>query len=601
MNQDTDKITTGEKLRGLKEVALYRPFFTVAIAVLGTAVAILEAVGLSFISPIIRIANQSNPSLGQGPILDIFIITYDTLGIPFSIGYLIAGVCLIMTVRFTLSFIFDWLSSIVQYSYERHLRSESFNRVLRSETEYFDTKGSDHIMNAIITETRYSGEVIGSTVRVLRELLLASMYLFVMLYISPIMFLFAFILLGGITILIRRIIEPATDVGDRVASANERVQEIVQSGTQGIRDVKLYGLREKITDRFSVSIDKYTRESINLDRNQSIVKNMYDLAAAVSLFTLIYVGFSLTNLTVNELGVFLFAMFRLSPIISRLNGELYSVEGDLAHLIRTQKFIGNISEKVEPLSGKSIDTANEIEFNNVDFSYNEHEDAINDISFDIKKGDFVAFVGQSGAGKSTVVSLLCGLYKPDSGSIKIDGTKLDELDITEWRERIAVVRQNPYIFDDTLRENILIGNENATEDDLERVCEIARIDEFVDTLPDGYESNLGDKGVRLSGGQKQRVALARALLKDADFLILDEATSDLDSSLESQVQESIESMDREYGIITIAHRLSTVTNADRIYTLDNGEIIESGTHNELIKQNGVYSELIELQSSQQDV
>jgi subfamily B ATP-binding cassette protein MsbA len=222
---------------------------------------------------------------------------------------------------------------------------------------------------------------------------------------------------------------------------------------------------------------------------------------------------------------------------------------------------------------------------------------IDGVSFAVERDEFVAFVGHSGAGKSTIVSLLTRLYDPDQGEIRADSTSIQEYDLPEWRERIAVVRQQPFIFDDTLENNVTIGNRNASRADVERVCEIARVNEFLYDLPDGYESQLGDDGVRLSGGQRQRVALARALLKDADFLVLDEATSDLDSSLEKEVQAAIESMNRDYGIIAIAHRLSTVNNADRIYTINDGDIIESGTHQELLAHEGNYADLYAIQSS----
>jgi subfamily B ATP-binding cassette protein MsbA len=188
------------------------------------------------------------------------------------------------------------------------------------------------------------------------------------------------------------------------------------------------------------------------------------------------------------------------------------------------------------------------------------------------------------------------MYEPTSGQVLANGTPISEMDIDEWRDHITVVRQNPYIFDDTLRYNLTIGNRDASKAELDRVCEIAKVDEFFDELPHGYETQLGDDGVRLSGGQKQRVALARALLEDADLLILDEATSDLDSHLEREVQQAIENMDREYIIVTIAHRLSTVQNADQIYTVENGMISESGLHSELLNQEGKYAELYAVQS-----
>jgi subfamily B ATP-binding cassette protein MsbA len=275
---------------------------------------------------------------------------------------------------------------------------------------------------------------------------------------------------------------------------------------------------------------------------------------------------------------------------------VYNVEGNISHLVRTQDFLDELSERQEDDGDRSVSDVDRVEFDDVRFSYNEDEQVLRGVSFEVERGGFIAFVGQSGAGKSTIVSLLARMYDPDEGEVRADGVPIQEYDIDEWRSRVAVVRQNPFIFNDTLERNVTIGNREATREDVERVCEIAKVDEFLDDLPNGYESQLGDDGVRLSGGQRQRVALARALLKDADFLVLDEATSDLDSSLEKDVQASIEAMDRDYGIIAIAHRLSTVKNADTIYTLDDGEIIESGSHEELLEDEGEYAELYAIQS-----
>jgi subfamily B ATP-binding cassette protein MsbA len=290
-------------------------------------------------------------------------------------------------------------------------------------------------------------------------------------------------------------------------------------------------------------------------------------------------------------------MFQLAPRVSTLNRKVYRVEGFLSHAVRTQEFLDQLNRQQERSGTKSVSRISTIEFDDVHFAYNDDEQVLRGLSFDVQKNEFIAFVGQSGAGKSTIVSLLARMYDPDDGEIRADGVPIEEYDIEEWRERIAVVRQQPFIFTDTLENNVTIGNRDATRQDVERVCEIAKVDEFVDELPNGYESQLGDDGVRLSGGQRQRVALARALLKDADFLVLDEATSDLDSNLEKEVQAAIESMDRAYGIIAIAHRLSTVKNADRIYTIEDGNIIESGTHQELLDNDDEYAELYTIQAS----
>jgi len=593
---DSTEISWRAKFDALVRVARYRPAFTAGIVVLGGLVAFLEGIGLSFIWPIIEVAQAEGPVDPDGRVMRTFVSFYGLLGLPFTLGYLALGIGIVMTVRFTSSFLVAWLKAILQRRYEETLRTRAFDAALDAEVGYFDDEGSDDILNAIITETRYSGRVIKSGVQSMETIFLVGVYLAVMFYIAPLMALFAIGLLGGITYVLRYVIEPAYTVGTRVAEANERMQEAVQAGTQGIRDVKLFGLADEVFGEFRNSIRHYTRSEIDLAKNKAALQNFYDLSAALALFALIYAGFVLTGLSLGELGIFLFAMFRLSPLMSRLNSQVYKLEGDLSHLVRTQTFVDDLQDRTEDGGPRPVSEIERVEFDDVSFSYGEEEQVLDGISFDVEKGDFVAFVGQSGAGKSTIVSLLVRMYDPDTGEIRGNGVPIDEYDLEAWRSRIAVVRQKPFIFNATLEENVTIANRDASRGDVERVCEIAKVNEFVDELPNGYGSQLGDDGVRLSGGQRQRVALARALLKDADFLVLDEATSDLDSNLEREVQAAIEAMDREYGIVAIAHRLSTVKNADRIYTLDDGEIIEKGTHGELLADDGEYAELYAIQS-----
>jgi subfamily B ATP-binding cassette protein MsbA len=579
-----DELSWGEKIAALRRVAAYRPTFTLGLVLFGGLTAVLEGVGLGFIYPILEVAQTEGPVKGGGPVLDTFLAVYELVGLPFTLAYLIIGVGLVMIIRYTFSFLVAWLRAILAKHYEKSLRTRAFESALDARIGYFDQEGSDDVLNAIITETRYSGRVISDGVRTMEYAFLVTAYLSVMVYITPTMTGLAIVLLGGITILLRFVIEPAVTVGNRVAKANEEVQEAVQAGTQGSRDVKLFGLSDEVFSSFRESIDA--------------IQNYYQLAAALTIFVLIYVGFTYSGLSLGELGIFLIAMFQLAPRVSSLNSFFYNLEGNISHLVRTQEFLDRLNNNIEPDGEKPVLSVNEIEFDDIHFAYEPEEPVLQGISFEVGRGEFVAFVGQSGAGKSTIVSLLARLYDPDRGEIRSDGTSIEEYDIGQWRERIAVVRQQPYIFNDTLEANVTIGNRDATRREVEEVCEIAKVDEFLEELPNGYDSQLGDDGVRLSGGQRQRVALARALLKDAAFLVLDEATSDLDSNLERQVQRSIEAMDRDYGMIAIAHRLSTVKNADRIHTIDAGEIIESGTHRELLDTEGEYAELYAIQAKE---
>lgn len=594
---DSIDLSWREKLAALARVAEYRPIHSGALIIFGGLAAILEGIGLGFIYPILEVAQAEGPIRGGGPVLEAFLTTYEFLGLPFTLDYLIVGISVVMIVRYSSSFLVAWLRAMLSKHYEKELRTRSFERALNAKVSYFDEQGSDDILNAIITETRYSAQVINKGVRTMEYIFLVMVYMSVMLYITTTMTVFAVVILGGITVLLRVIIEPAVTVGTRVAEANEKVQQSVQSGTQGIRDVKLFGLADEVFSTFRDSIDQYASSEVDLSRNKAAITNFYQLSAAITIFVLIYIGFVYSGLSLGELGIFLIAMFQLAPRVSTLNNFVYQLEGDISHLVRTQEFLDELAERQENSGNRPVRSVDDIMFDDVHFSYDDDEKVLRGVSFEAKQGEFIAFVGQSGAGKSTIAALLARMYDPDQGRIKADGVPVEEYRLEEWRERIAVVRQQPYIFDDTLKNNVTVGDRDASQEAIERVCEIAKVNEFLNDLPNGYESQLGDDGVRLSGGQRQRVALARALLKDADFLILDEATSDLDTNLEREVQDAIESMEKEYGIVAIAHRLSTVKNADQIYTLEEGTIVESGTHERLLKEEGEYAKLHDIQSN----
>jgi subfamily B ATP-binding cassette protein MsbA len=599
---DTDNIKRRDQFHSLVQVAKFQPIFTAAIVVAGVFAATLEAVGLSFILPIIEIVQApGDPATNADGLLLAFVMAYQSFGIPFTLGTVVVGVSLVLTVRWTLTFVVRWLRGVLVVEYTRELQRRAFKNALNARIEYFDREGSDDILNAIVTQAEYAGRVIRYVINFIEQGLLSLMYIAIALILAPRLTVFAIIFLGGFSMLFRYVLESGYDIGNRVADANERVQQTSQAGTQGIRDTKLFGLKDEIFTNFLKALAEFTESSIKQQRNEQAIQSFYNLLTAVSVFLLIYLAIAFAEMSLGSLGIFLFAMFRLGPKASSLNSKLYQIENYLPHLVRTQQFIGELARNQEPdTGGKPVpDEVQTVTVDDIHFSYHGQDDEVlSGISLKFEKGEFIGFVGRSGAGKSTIVALLARLYEPDSGEIRANGSSIHEMNIDAWRSNVTVVRQDPFIFNDTLRYNLTIGNRDVTEEELEEIAAIAKVDEFLNNLPDGYDTHLGDQGVRLSGGQRQRVALARALLKDADVLILDEATSDLDSSLEKEVQASIEGLERDYAIVGIAHRLSTVRNADRIYTVDDGEIVETGKHGELIKEDGQYAELYAIQSEE---
>lgn len=232
-----------------------------------------------------------------------------------------------------------------------------------------------------------------------------------------------------------------------------------------------------------------------------------------------------------------------------------------------------------------------IEFKNVSFSYDGKKDVIKDMTFKIKPNEVIGFVGKSGSGKTTIFNLITKLYDIKDGEILIDGINIKELDESSLRNNMSIITQNPYIFDFSIRDNLLLANPKATMKEIKEACKLACIDDFIMSLDNKYETKLGENGVILSGGQKQRLAIARALLMKTEIILFDEATSALDNNTQEEIQKSIRNLKGRYTILIIAHRLSTVVDSNKIFVIDNGKVVGEGTHKELIKNNNIYKKL----------
>jgi ATP-binding cassette subfamily B protein len=244
---------------------------------------------------------------------------------------------------------------------------------------------------------------------------------------------------------------------------------------------------------------------------------------------------------------------------------------------------------------RTLDIRGDVTFDAVRFGYDKSNPVLKNMSFDVKAGEMIGFVGRSGAGKSSTINLICRFYEPDGGRILVDGVPLNEINIANYRSQIGIVLQEPFLFNGTIAENIAYGKPDASLEEIMVAARAANAHDFIVSKPDGYDSVVGERGVQLSGGEKQRISIARAILHNPRILILDEATSSVDVETERQIQEAIGRLVEGRTTFAIAHRLSTLRNADRLIVLERGEIVEMGTHEELMKKRGVFCNLVETQ------
>lgn len=374
----------------------------------------------------------------------------------------------------------------------------------------------------------------------------------------------------------------------------EKSGTILNEILRGIRDIKLLGITNKVNKMTSETLDKQSKLDTKISISRMNIYNTTEIVKDILIFIIIFLGIFLININKLTLTTFLIIfMYRndiFSLVFSYTSLKEYLVKCKVAKN-RIMELFDNKKFPIETYGNESIDNIKgEIEFKNVSFAYNKKE-IIHNVSFKVNSLEDVALVGKSGSGKSTLFNLLTKSYDNYEGIITIDGVDIKKLNQKTLIDSISIISQNPYIFNLSIKDNLKLIDKNITDDDIINACKTARIHDFIETLPDKYNTLLGEGGVNLSGGQKQRLAIARALLKQSKILLFDEATSSLDNITQDEIQTAIKSISKNFTIITIAHRLSTIINSNKIYLLEEGNIIACGTHKELLKSNTYYKKL----------
>lgn len=378
------------------------------------------------------------------------------------------------------------------------------------------------------------------------------------------------------------------------------VQGFLHERVQGMTVIKTFAIEEEENERFNKRNKNFLKKAT--DHTKWNAKSFAVINTITDIGPLLVVGFGAYlviegDLTVGSLAAFIAYLDRLYGPLRRLVSSSTTLTQSLASMDRMfQLFDEPYDVKDEPHARDIKVQHGDITFKNVGFKYNENdEEVLHHVNLDINSGETVAFVGMSGGGKSTMISLIPRFYDVTSGEIEIDHVPLKDYSIESLRTQIGMVMQDNILFSESIRENILLGKPNATEEEMIYAAKLANAHDFIMSLPDGYDTEVGERGVKLSGGQKQRVAISRVFLKNPPILILDEATSALDLESEAVIQEALETLSKDRTTVIVAHRLSTITHADKIVVIQNGEIVEIGTHQELMNNRSYYYNLYSIQ------
>jgi ATP-binding cassette, subfamily B, bacterial len=483
------------------------------------------------------------------------------------------------------------------------LRGDVFAHLTRLSPAFFDSARSGELVSRLTADTTQIKSAVGASVSIaLRNIIMFLGAATMMVISSPKLsgFVLAAIPLIVIPLVAfgRRVRKLSRGAQDTLAEASAYASELVGA----IRTVQAYTNEELAIKRFAAGVERSYQSAVSTTRARAVLTAIIIFIVFSSVVGILWVGSHdvLTGaITPGRLGQFvLYAAFAASSLgqLSEVWGEISAASGAAERLF---EILGVKSQIAAPASPRALPVPprGDVAFDNVVFTYPTRPDilSVDGVSLSIRSGEKVAIVGPSGAGKSTLFHLLLRFYDPKSGVISFDGVPVRDIDPQELRKRIALVPQDSVVFAATARENIRFGRPDATDAEVEHAASLAHATEFIRRLPEGFDAQLGERGVTLSGGQRQRIAIARAILRDAPLLLLDEATSALDAESETLVQTALEELMKHRTTLVIAHRLATVLSCDRILVMEHGRVVEQGTHASLVAAGGLYARLARLQ------
>lgn len=568
-----------------------------AIIGLGAFSSLAEGFGISLFIPFLR-------GLGQTAFdTDTGIWLADTLARVFNhvapadrlmvIAVCIFGVILVKAIlSFSAATLFGWLDMHVSH----RLRSSLFERILRVEYGFIESSPSGRLFNTLSTETWRTSDALKTLVDLIVSVCMIGVYSALLLLISWKLTILVMVFMAMISVVVRFLTRHVKRLSSDLTHTNALFSKRMVQVIDGIKVVRAFGRETYEQNQFDSVSKRVSRLLMKLILAGGFVNPVYEILAGGLLVYILFTTLQASS-ALTPLLVFIFVLYRLQPKVKELDEQrvkLHSLSASVDDVISLLDHSAGLHTVSGNVSIHGLKAG--IRFDAVSFYYsNSEKPALNNVSICIEQGRTTALVGPSGGGKSTLIKLILRLYDATEGDIFVDDLPLKELDLALWRTQIALVSQDVYLFDATVRENIAYGRLDASPDEIVEAASQADAHGFISQLPDGYDTQIGERGVRLSGGQQQRIAMARAFLRKPEILILDEPTSVLDTISEHLIQKALETLNKSCTLILIAHRLSTIKQADHIIVLEQGRVFEQGNLHQLLARQGLFARLYQLQ------
>lgn len=579
-----------ENLKNYKQILPFvKPYWKRALVALGLAIPIgcLDAV----------------IALALKPYMDVVMVEKSVQS-PWYIPLLIVAFTSLQGIlNYASTYTNDWVTMKVT----NDLKKALYDKLMHKSSVYYDTKTSGDSLKRFNNDadTACNG-LLGNTKMVISRVFSSISLIGVLIYNSWQLSIIAIFMLGLAVVPLTRVKSRIKSVTNKSESENAVVITSYNEAYNGAKVIKAYNLYKIQNKKFAQQLENLFRLRIKITQRTGSISPLMHIIVSIGIGLAIAYGSHLIQsgtISSGNFVSFITALIMLYTPIKGLGGNAKSMQTAMLALERVMKNLDAklyIIDKPNAIIFESLKEG--IEFDNVSFEYKKGKPVLNNISFKVAKGETLALVGNSGGGKSTIVNLIPRFYKIKQGEIKFDGINIADYSIESLRNGISIVLQDNFLFAGTIRENILMGKPNATEEELTMAVKNACLDEFISTLEQGLDTYIGERGVLLSGGQKQRIAIARAFIKNAPIVILDEATSALDNQSEAIVQKAIDNLMKDKTVFVIAHRLSTIQNADRIAVINEGHLVELGKHFELMQiEGGQYKKLYDMQFKKLEV